>query len=170
MATRGCRAASPESAAPSWLAADEAERLAQLERQLRGFHLAVVETKYRYTELFWAARDGNWEAAEYHVRKLRLAIENGLERRPKRAVSAKPFLDGPLAAMEDAVAARDPARFEARFRELTAARNACHAMEQVPFLEVHPPERGAEAEPRGSGLPRRGAMISCGASGMESPG
>ena len=123
----------------TWLSPATDERWVQLERQLRGFDLAMVETGHRYTELFWAGRDGNWEAAGYHVRKMRLSIENGLERRPKRATSAESFLEGPLGGMEEAVASRDHERFETRFRALTAACNACHAAEQVAFFEVQPP-------------------------------
>ena len=90
-------------------------------------------------ELYWSGRDGNWPAAAYHVDKIRLAIENGLERRPKRAASARPFLEGPLTALGEAIAARDAALFAARFETLTAGCNACHASEEMGFLDVRPP-------------------------------
>jgi hypothetical protein len=122
-----------------WLAAKPEEQLLQLERQLRGFDVAMLETGHRYVELYWAGQDGNWEAAAYQVDKIRLAIENGLERRPRRAASARPFLVGPLAAMGEALAARDPALFAARFEGLTTGCNACHAAEKVAFFEVRPP-------------------------------
>jgi hypothetical protein len=101
----------------------------------------MMETRYRYVELYRAGSDGNWEAAAYQVDKIRLAIENGLERRPERAASARPFLTGPLAATGQAIGARDPELFAQRFEALTAGCNACHVMEKVPFFEVHPPER-----------------------------
>lgn len=123
-----------------WLSADRDEQRLQLERQLRGFDVAMLEVGHRYSDLHWAGRDANWEAAAYALEKLRLAIENGLERRPRRADSARPFLAGPLAAMEAAVAARDAELFAVRFRDLTAGCNACHRLEQVPFFEVQPPE------------------------------
>jgi hypothetical protein len=124
---------------PAWLAARPEEQVLQLERHLRGFDVAMMEVGYRYVELYWAGRDGNWEAAAYHTDKIRLAIENGLERRPKRTASARPFLDGPLAAMGEALAGRDPQRFATRFEGLTAGCNACHAQEKVDFFEVRPP-------------------------------
>jgi len=135
----GCATASGSSSDAPWLAADAEARRLQLERQLRGFDVAMMETGYRYVELYWAGRDGNWEAAAYHAGKIRLAIENGLERRPKRGASARPFLAGPLVAIEQAAAARDAVGFAARFADLTAGCNACHAMEKVPFFEVRPP-------------------------------
>lgn len=127
-------------AGPAWLAPDPDERAVQLERHLRGLDVAMVEVGQRYTDLYWAGRDANWEAAAYQVQKMRLAIENGLERRPKRAASARPFLAGPLAVMDEAVASREAARFTAAFQELTVACNACHAVEQVAFFEIRPPE------------------------------
>jgi hypothetical protein len=114
----------------------------------------MMEVGHRYVDLYWAGRDANWEVAAYELQKLRLAIENGLERRPKRATSARPFLEGPLAAMDEAVSTRDPSLFETRFQGLTAGCNTCHAMEQVPFFEIHPPESRASPVRRGS-APRR---------------
>jgi hypothetical protein len=136
----GCSGSSATPPGVAWLAAEPAEQTAQLERHLRGFDVAMMETGYRYVELYWSGRDANWDAAAYHVEKIRLAIENGLERRPKRAASAQPFLAGPLAAASQAVAARDPKLFAERFEALTAGCNACHAMEQVAFFEVRPPD------------------------------
>jgi hypothetical protein len=100
----------------------------------------MVEVGHRYIDLYWTGQDANWEAAAYELQKMRLAIENGLERRPKRATSARPFLVGPLAAMDEAVAGRDSDLFATRFEDLTAGCNACHAMEQVAFFEIRPPE------------------------------
>jgi len=137
----GCGSAPSEDASGStWLSRDQDEQRLQLERQLRGFDVAMMEVGHRYIDLYWAGEDANWDAAAYQLQKLRLAIENGLERRPKRAASAQPFLAGPLPAMDKVVAAQDPKVFAARFQDLTAGCNACHAMEQVPFFEIRPPQ------------------------------
>jgi len=133
--------------AAGWLSRDREQQAAQLERQLRGFDVAMLETGHRHAELHAAGRAANWPAAAYHAQKIRLVIENGLERRPQRAASARAFLAGPLAALEAAIAAQDPALFASRFDELTAACNTCHAAEQVGFFVVRTPE----AEPPRSG-------------------
>jgi hypothetical protein len=136
----GC-SSSTSAPGATWLAAGREEQVIQLERHLRGFDVAMLETGHRCVELYWAGRDENWDAAAYHAQKIRLAMENGLERRPKRAASARPFLAGPLAALEEAVAARDPRLFAQRFDDPTAGCNACHAAEKVAFFEVRTPER-----------------------------
>jgi len=136
----GCRGLSNGSPGPTWLSREPEQQIVQLERQLRGFDVAMLEAGHRYVELYWAGRDANWDAAAYHVQKIRLAIENGLERRPQRADSARPFLAGPLAAMEAAISARSSEFFGARFEGLTAGCNACHAAEQVAFFEIRPPQ------------------------------
>jgi hypothetical protein len=139
LAAWGCGSSSG-APGPAWLARDPAAQRLQLERHLRGFDVAMLEVGHRHIDLYWAGQDANWEAADYELQKLRLAIENGLERRPKRAASAQPFLTGPLMALDAAVAARDPDLFATRFQDLTDGCNACHAREQVAFFEIHPPE------------------------------
>ena len=57
-------------------------------------------------------------------------IENGLERRPKRAKSAEHFLNESLHYMEQALSIK-----------YTAVFNRCHAMEKVPAFTVQIPDR-----------------------------
>ena len=139
-AALGCQTTTGGPVSSGWLHGNTSERFSQVEKQLRGFDMAMVETGYRYSELYWAGQDQNWEGAAYQVRKLRLAIDNGLVRRPKRAVSAQPFLTGALPAMEKVVATRDSSAFAAGFEGLTTACNACHAMEKLAFFEVRIPK------------------------------
>ncbi|MEW6776521.1 MAG: hypothetical protein AB1405_09530 [Bdellovibrionota bacterium] len=124
----------------SWLlsAGSGDARFDLIAKHFRGFDVAMAETGYRYGELYWAGEDRNWGYANYQLGKIRTAIANGLERRPKRAASAK-MIEGPLAGMEEAIAAKDAALFAERFRTLTATCNACHQAERVPFVHVRPP-------------------------------
>lgn len=126
------------SGGPTWLVGTEDARAATIERHLRGLDMAMVETAYRYTELHAAGEDRNWGYALYQAGKVRLAITNGVERRPKRAASAR-MIEGPLAAVEEAARAEDVSAFDAAFVQLTTACNACHEAEQVGFIHVEPP-------------------------------
>jgi len=123
------------------------ERFARVAKHLRGFDVAMVEIGYRYGELYRAGQDDNWEYAKYQVDKIRTALKNGVERRPKRGPSAQ-ILDPALRRLEEAMVARDPALFNERFTALTATCNECHRVEEVPFVRVRPPVvRAAPAGP-----------------------
>lgn len=122
-----------------WIKGTEEEKIKAIEKHFRGFDNAMVETGYRYQELYWAGRDTNWEYAKYQLEKIKIAIENGLQRRPRRAKSAEYFLKKILPAMQQSVDSRDTAIFTKEFLTLTINCNNCHAMEKVPFFSVKLP-------------------------------
>lgn len=122
-----------------WIKGTEAQKLETIEKQFRGFDNTMVETGYRYQELYWAGKDQNWEYANYQLEKIQLAIENGLERRPKRAKSAEHFLKYALSEMKKSIKSKDTAVFNTNFQTLTINCNNCHAMEKVPFFAVKLP-------------------------------
>ncbi|HAM97721.1 MAG TPA: hypothetical protein DCQ26_03850 [Marinilabiliales bacterium] len=130
---------SKPSGAEGWLKGDENQKFETIAKQLRGFDMAMVETGYRYQELYWAGKDENWEYAAYQAEKIKVAIENGLERRPKRAASAQNFLNIALPEMGKAIASRDTIQFKQAFTTLTANCIACHVLEKVSFVTVKTP-------------------------------
>jgi hypothetical protein len=130
---------SPEPAkAEGWLRGDVDERFALVSKHLRGFDMAMVEVGYRYTELYWAGRDGNWGYAEYQLGKIETAIANGVERRPDRAASAR-MLEGAVTTVRGAIERRDEPAMNAALIAFTATCNACHQAERVPFITIAPP-------------------------------
>jgi hypothetical protein len=132
-----------QGATDGWLAplSAEAQREA-IELQRRGFDVAMTEVSHRYTELYVGASEGNWDYALYMAEKLAVALQNGLERRPKRRMSAEGlFLQGVYPAMLEALRKQDRVLFEDRFDAMRAACNACHIAEDVPFIRVGVPTR-----------------------------
>ncbi|HET9746149.1 MAG TPA: hypothetical protein VFP97_10565, partial [Chitinophagaceae bacterium] len=75
-----------------WVRGDPKQQIQTIEKHFRGLDVAMIEIDYRYRELFWAGKDQNWSYALYQVDKIKLSLENALERRPKRAASAQHFL------------------------------------------------------------------------------
>lgn len=128
-----------ETSQGEWIKGTETEQIKTIEKQFRGFDNAMVETGYRYQELYWAGQDQNWEYADYQIEKIKIAIENGLERRPKRAKSAEHFLTYILPEMKKSIQSRDTALFNKGFQVLTINCNSCHAMEKVSFFTVKIP-------------------------------
>jgi len=122
-----------------WIRGSEKEKLALTEKHFRGFDMAMVEVGYRYQELYWAGQDQNWEYAEYQLKKIKKATENGLERRPKRAKSAETFLSVTLPEMKKAINEHDTVVFKKSFKALTISCNSCHVMEKVPSFIVKRP-------------------------------
>jgi hypothetical protein len=120
------------------LTGSQDQRFVRVARHLRGFDMAMVETGYRYSELYWAGRDRNWGYAEYQLGKIETAIANGLERRPARAPSAQ-MLDGSIRGVRQAIEAEDGSAMDAALEQLTTTCNACHQAERVPFIRVAPP-------------------------------
>lgn len=114
------------------------ERFARVARHLRGFDMAMVETGYRYSELYWASRDRNWGYASYQLGKIETAVANGLERRPARASSAR-ILDGSIRSVRQAIEAEDAPAMDTALEQLTTTCNACHQAERVPIIRIAPP-------------------------------
>ena len=128
-------AAPTASGEGGWLAGTVDEKFNTVAKQLRGFDMAMVETAYRYTELHWAAQDANWEYAEYQVQKIRTAVENGLERRPRRAKSAETFLTIVLPAVLDRPA-RTGIRAAKRVTEVKGPPLASHVQCRNAKIEI----------------------------------
>jgi hypothetical protein len=137
-----CSRSTPATASGEggWLAGTVDQKFDTVAKQLRGFDMAMVETGYRYTELYWAVQDDNWGYADYQVKKIRTAVENGLERRPKRAASAETFLTIVLPAVEGAIAKRDSKQLRDLMGQLRSTCNACHEAEKVEFVHVGVPQ------------------------------
>jgi len=144
-AWRQARLAPPPSdaAAPAgeWLRGTTTEQLRDVERQLRGLDVAMAEIGYRFTELHFAGQDRNWDYARYQAEKIDLTLRLALERRPKRARSAQPFLEEDLPAVRAAIESREPARFAAAMERLRTACMKCHADENVPHFTVELPRQ-----------------------------
>lgn len=122
-----------------WLTGTIHQKFDTLADQQQGFSHTMTEVGYRYTELFWAGEDENWEFAAYQIEHILEALELGFQRRPARRASAEHFLTVAMPQMEEAVRQRNRALFHQRFADLATHCNACHALEQVSFIHVRVP-------------------------------
>ena len=128
-----------QAAKGEWISGTNEEQLKTIEKHLRGFDIAMIEVDYRYQELYWAGKDNNWDYASYQLDKIKLTIENALQRRPKRINSAENFLQNVLPEMKKTLQSRDTAAFTKTFEMLTLNCNRCHIAENVSFFTVKPP-------------------------------
>jgi hypothetical protein len=93
-------APAPPNGGPAWIRGSTAERFAQVEKHLRGLDVGMAEIGYRYSELFFAVKDRNWDYADYLLGKIQLVLDLAVERRPKRGKSARAFLQDELPAVQ----------------------------------------------------------------------
>lgn len=132
----------------NWLQGSLDDKLGQVERQLRGFDVTMAEVGYRYDELAAAAKSRNWDYAQYQAEKIEHSIRLGLERRPKRAKSAEPFLKERVPHLLDVIKSRNSERLDAAITHLHSGCIQCHRAENVLFMggrfaAIHPPAEAA---------------------------
>jgi len=114
------------------------ERFLRVAGQLRGWDATMVEVGYRYSMLYWAGTDENWEFARYQLAKIGDAVELGLERRAEYKDKAR-MLDAVVPRLEEALQHKDPEQFRQRFTELTSVCNACHQATEHAWVRIKPP-------------------------------
>ncbi len=133
----------PQPMSPSgkegWLKGSAHDQMDTVARHLRGNDLAMWEVGYRYGELYWAGSEGNWDLAAYQMKKIRLAMDLAVERRPNRVASYEAFFSGGLPPINQAISAKDKVAFDTGFDQLTGACNVCHVAENLAFFAVRKP-------------------------------
>ncbi|WP_299158375.1 hypothetical protein [uncultured Tenacibaculum sp.] len=122
-----------------WIKGTEQEKLQTIESQFRGFDKTMVEVGYRYQELYWAGQDENWDYANYQLQKINKAIKLGLQRRPKRAVSAENFLNYVIPEVKKSIKAKNKVDFDNNFKMMRTNCSSCHMAERVPSFTVQIP-------------------------------
>lgn len=98
----------------------------------------------RHTKLGLAGAAGNWAYAAYELGELREAFEEAGKLVPKHGKLAIPpaiaaTVTPALAALGEAIAAKDAGKFMASYGQLTAACNACHQSADHPMIVIQVP-------------------------------
>jgi cytochrome c556 len=141
----GCIAAQNNySTKSNWLieTKTDAEKFHAIQKQFRGFDLAMVEVGYRFNRFYFALKDKNYDLAHYQWDKIKKAIENGIQRRPKRKEnSQKMFLDTQYKSMKSALDQKDEKHIWQEYEKVKNICNACHVAEKVPFIKVIDPQQ-----------------------------
>ena len=98
----------------------------------------------RHIKLGLAGNDKNWPYAAYELSELREAFDDVAEVVPKYRGSSVPDLIAatvkqPLAALDQAIKAKDATQFTAAYGRLTASCNACHQSTDHAVIVIQPP-------------------------------
>ncbi len=140
IAISACQTQTEQTFETRWAGEDLQEIISNLESQHGGFDRTMIQTNYRYNELYWAGQDENWAYAEYQLDEMLEGLEDGFIRRPEREASAAQFVDQAAPRLLQAIQAGDKAAFQESFVRFASSCNTCHAMEEVPFIQMIIPE------------------------------
>jgi len=121
-------------AAPDWLKGSTDEKIKTLADIQPGLGTVMIEYSNRFTNLYYAAKGGNWKLAEYQLKEALEIQEVGEATRPKRAKGLKKFEDESLFKVSKAIQGKDFAMFEAAFNDAVKGCNACHDDEGFGFI------------------------------------
>ena len=119
----------------------DAQKFKAIQKQFRGFDLAMVEVGYRFNSFYFAIKDKNYDLANYQWDKIKKAITNGTHRRPKRKTNSEVmFLNTQHKTMKTALSKKNDKLIWKEYSQIKQSCNACHAAERVPFIKVIDPE------------------------------
>ncbi len=135
-----CQTQTDQSIESRWAGETLQEAVDRFENQFGGFDQTMIETNYRYNELYWAGIDENWGYAEYQLDEMIGNLEKGFIRRPDRQPSSVQFVDQAAPRLMQAIEAGDKDAFMESFNRFASSCNTCHAMEDVAFIQMIVPE------------------------------
>ena len=106
----------------------------------------MAQVQIHHAKLYYAGHARNWELAAYSLHEINEALQavqvfnDQFEDFPTPLSEVVPALVGPpLGEIHGAIRTRDGAGFDAAFKSLTAACNACHAMLEHGFIRIREP-------------------------------
>jgi hypothetical protein len=100
---------------------------------------AMELTQLRHIKLWLAGNAKNWPLANYELAQLKHTFDKAAVLYLNIPVENIAAAEEPLGALDDAVAAKDPAQFRRGFMALQAACNECHKAADIGFISIQTP-------------------------------
>lgn len=118
-----------------WLTGAAEEKFNTLAKIQPGLGAIMIEYSNRYTNLYYAAKGGNWDLAAYMLKEAREIQEVGETTRPARAGALRAFAKSFLVLLDEAIQAKDFQTFKKRFDDGIEGCNSCHASQGFPYIK-----------------------------------
>jgi hypothetical protein len=112
------------------------DKVEQLIKTMPSTANIMIEMGERYRDLYWAAKLGKWEFAEYQLEEIESLVELLQITRPGRAATAQRFLDQGLEGFEPVFKEQDWNAFQRAFKHLHDQCMACHVANDHAFIVV----------------------------------
>ncbi len=97
----------------------------------------MMTTQLRHIKLWFAGKLGNWRLAVYELNQIQSGLDQAAKRFPPGATPDQ--FAAQIAALRDAIEAKNVARFAKAYTELTNGCNACHRAAGRDFISVQVP-------------------------------
>jgi hypothetical protein len=118
----------------------------------------MMATQSHHAKLWLAGNASNWDLADYQVDELKEGLEDAAKAIPEyKGVPIGRMIENlmmpPIAEVENAIKAKDRAKFVAAYDKMTAACNNCHQGSNRGFIDIQRP--ATSAFPNQSFAPKR---------------
>ncbi len=112
------------------------KKLEQLVRTVPSTSRIMLQMGERYKNLYWAAKLGKWEFAEYQLEEMEDLVELLQITRPERKATAEVFLEEGLEPMEKALKRHQWESFYKGFSHMSEQCMKCHADNDHAFITL----------------------------------
>lgn len=123
-----------------WLKGSADDKIKALAEIQPGVGTVMIEYSTRYTNMYYAAKGGNWELAGYMLKEMREIQEVGETTRPARAAPLKAFESSYLDPLEQTIKAKDVKKFTTAFDASLQGCNGCHVASGFAFIKYELPK------------------------------
>jgi cytochrome c553 len=109
------------------------------ERYVPRFNTLMMVTQLGHFKLWYAGAVQNWPLANYELAQVRANIVDAKRLYPNKSESNMSMMTEPADDLDDAIKAKDSAKFVKAFSKLTAACNSCHEATGFGFIKIRDP-------------------------------
>jgi cytochrome c553 len=99
----------------------------------------MVVTQLGHFKLWYAGAVQNWQLATYELAQIRANMVDARKLHPDNSKSDMSTMAQPADELDQAIKAKDSAKFVKAFSKLTAACNSCHEATGVGFIKIRDP-------------------------------
>jgi len=99
----------------------------------------MMVTQLGHFKLWYAGAVQNWSLASYELAQIRANMVDARKLHPDNSRSDMSTMTPPADDLDEAIKAKDSAKFVKAFSKLTAACNSCHEATGVGFIKIRDP-------------------------------
>jgi hypothetical protein len=123
-----------------WLKGSTEDKLKALANLQPGVGTVMIEYAGRFTNMYYAAKGGNWGLADYMLKEMREIQEVGETTRPARAALLKAFESTYLDPLEKTIKAKNIKEFDTAFNAALKGCNSCHVSSDFAYIKYELPK------------------------------